>query len=319
MKSRIVTALRYIVFVAVILAGFWYLSSHFSSYARRASFTPGKIALLVLLNLCTIACESVRLRIMIRKLGRDIGAVASWNMMTLMQSLNHVVLKAGTMSGGFYISKRYGISFTSYVAFVVTYVVVMVMGSGILGLSVSAFSFATNAAPSPVIPLFFTGVILVSAGMIVAARIRLSIPWLPRFAAKFLESVNSIYSDTGLLSVLLAVECVYHVTTALRFMTAVALFSGHVGFLESVVVITVGNFLRIATIVPGGLGIAEAASAWTAGIVGGDSGISAMAAGFDRVVYVFLVMVFGGIAFFTFTGKDGFRFFTRQVQENDAS
>ena len=306
MKKPVVTILRYAILASILIFGFWYLSSHFDTYTRRAKFTPGKVLLLAVLNLCTIACESTRLRVMLRKLGKDIGPLVSWNMMTLMQAVNHIVLKAGTLSGGYYLSKRYGVSYNSYIAFVITYVVVIMLASGILGLFFSAVFLLSGAQTSPRIPLFFGAVILASAGMIAAARIRLSIPRLPRLAAHFLESINTIYSDTGMLAFLIGVECLYHLTTALRFMTAVSLFSGHTGFLESVVVVTVGNFLRIATIVPGGIGIAEVASAWTSGLLGDDAGLSGLSAGLDRLVYILLVMVFGGIGFFSITNRSEF-------------
>lgn len=306
MRKPVVAILRYAVLASILIFGFWYLSAHFDIYARRVKFTPAKILLLTALNLCTIACESTRLRVMIRKLGRDIGPLVSWHMMTLMQAVNHLVLKAGTFSGGYYLSRRYGVSFPSYVAFVVTYAVVIVLASGILGLFLSMVFLLSGAHPSPLIPLFFCAVILVSAGMIAAARMRLSFRRLPKSAAHFLESIRIIYSDTGMLILLLGVECMYHLTTALRFMVAVSLFSGHTGLLESVVVVTVGNFLRIATIVPGGIGIAEVASAWTSGLLGDDAGLSGLSAGFDRLVYILLVMVFGGLGFLSITNRSEF-------------
>ena len=89
-------------------------------------------------------------------------------------------------------------------------------------------------------------------------------------------------------------------------MTAVAMFSGKITLLESVVVLAVGNFLRVVSIVPGGLGVAEIASGWTAGILGTDAGISGLSAGLDRLFYVGIVMLFGGIGFLTLSGRSEF-------------
>ena len=306
MKKPIVTILRYTVLASILIFGFWYFTSHFDTYARRANFTPGRIFLLIMLNLCTIACESVRLRMMIRKLGKDIGPILSWHMITLFQAVNHIVLKAGTFSGGYYLSRRYNISFNSYIAFVVTYVVVIVLASGILGFFLSMAYLLAGVRTGPLIPLFFLAVILGSAGMIAAARIRLPLRRLPKPAAHFLESIRTIYSDTGMLALFLGIECLYHLTTALRFMTAVSLFSGHSGLLDSIIVVSVGNFLRIATIVPGGIGIAEVASAWTSGLLGDDAGLAGLSAGLDRLVYILLVMAFGGIGFLSITNRREF-------------
>ena len=89
-------------------------------------------------------------------------------------------------------------------------------------------------------------------------------------------------------------------------MTAVSMFSGNISFFESVVVVFIGNFLRVAAIVPGGMGISEVASGWTAGVLGGDAGLSGLSAGLVTLVYVVLVMIFGSIGFFTLSGRSEF-------------
>jgi uncharacterized membrane protein YbhN (UPF0104 family) len=307
MKRAYGTILRSVVLALILAFGAFYLSRHFHTYARGATFTVGNVLLLAALNLCTIACESTRLRIILRKLGKDVGPVVSWHLMTLMQAANHVVLKAGTLSGGYYISKRYGISFNSYLAFVITYVVMIVMGAGVFGLAVTAGFLLAGSEVHPFVAVFFGAVILASAGLILIARIRLPLGRFPSVVVKFLESVRTIYSDTGMLGILLIVECVYCLTTSLRFMVAVTLFSGHTGFVESVVVVTVGNFLRIATVIPGGIGIAEAGTAWMFGLMGDDAVLAGLSAGLDRLMYILLVMVFGGIGFFSITNRGEFR------------
>ena len=307
MKKTIIALLRYSILAGMLLFGGWYISTHFEQFSGSARFTPGAVALLAFLNLCTILLESTRLRLMIRKLGHDLGLTASWNMMSLIQAVNHVVLKAGTFSGGYYLSRKYGISFNAYIAFVMTYVVVMVLASGILGLTVSVGFLISGAPVNPYIPLFFSLIIASAAGCLAAARIRLAFSWLPDFLLRFFEAIRFIYTDYRMLLLLLGIESLYYTVTALRFMTAVSLFSGHSDFLSAVVVVTVGNFLRIATIIPGGIGIAELASGWTAGLMGSSAAISGLSAGLDRLVYIALVMIFGGIGFLVISNRGEFR------------
>jgi uncharacterized membrane protein YbhN (UPF0104 family) len=313
MRKSLIYLLRYSILAGILVFGGWYISTHFEQFAGKAHFTPGAVALLVFLNLCTILLESTRLRLMIRKLGRDLGQVTSWNMMTLMQAVNHVVLKAGTFSGGYYLSRRYGISLNSYIAFVMTYVVVMVLASGVLGLMVAAFIRLSGLTVHPYIPLFFILIIVSTAGCLAAARIRLVFSWLPKVLVRFFEALRFIYTDYRMLLFLLGIEILYYTMTAFRFMTAVSLFSGHSDFLSAVVVVTVGNFLRIATIVPGGIGIAELASGWTAGLLGSSTAISGLSAGLDRLVYVALIMIFGGVGFLAISNRGEFH---RPAEEN---
>ncbi len=170
--------------------------------------------------------------------------------MTLVQALNLVVLKAGTLSGGYYLSKRHGIAFSSYLAFVVTYVVVIVLASGVLGLIISGIYALAGMRVNPLVPLLFLGAAAVSAGTILATRFRLPVDRFPDTLRRFFESIRVIYSDTGLLVLMTGLECLFHLAAALRFMTAVGMLSGHIGVLDSMLVMTVGNFLKIATVVP---------------------------------------------------------------------
>ncbi len=318
MNKTLLNLLRYGILAGILLFGGWYISTHFAQFSEKVQVTPGAVALLVFLNLCTILLESARLRIMIRKLGRDMGQIAAWNMMTLIQAVNHVILKAGTFSGGYYISRRFGISFNSYVAFVMTYVVVMVLASGVLGLTVTALFQLSGAAVNPYLPLFFLLVIASAAGCLAAARIRLAFSWLPTVLLRFFEAIRFIYSDYRMLLLLLGIEVLYYTATALRFMVAFSMFSGHTDFLSAVAVVTVGNFLRIATIVPGGIGIAELASGWTAGLLGASASLSGLSAGLDRLFYIALIMIFGGIGFLAISNRGEFhRPPERELQPSD--
>jgi uncharacterized membrane protein YbhN (UPF0104 family) len=312
-KKNIINVIRYLLLISILVFGGWYIREHFDRIAGKASFSVVNVVTLFLLNLATIFFESTRLRLQVRKLGKDLGPLLSWHMLALMQAVNHVVLKAGTFSGGWYLARRYGISFTSYVSFLVTYVFVMVLASGVLGMLLTSVFFLMGEKIHLFIPLFFGGVILLSTGIIAGARIRFPVHFLPKTIAHFFESLRYIYSDHRLLLILVGVESLYYLTSALRFMTALSMFSGKASLLDGVVVVTVGNFLRIASIIPGGLGIAELASGWTAGLMGGDAGLAGLSAGLDRLMYVFCIMLFGGIGFMAISGGKDF-FFSRDTE-----
>ena len=228
-------------------------------------------------------------------------------MFTLMQAVNHMILKAGTFSGGYYLYKRFNISFNAYIAFLVSYIVVMVFSSGVLGLFVSILYILLGYSVNPLIPLFFILIIISTAVLILCTRIRLPFKKLPKFVDDFFSSLKFIYSDYRMLSLLITVELFYYLFTALRFMVTVSMFSSHAGLLGGIVVVTIGNFLRVATIIPGGMGIAEVASGWTAGILGNDAGVSGLSAGLDRLMYVLIVMITGGIGFLTLTNRKEFK------------
>lgn len=283
-----------------------YISQHYNYLAQKAHFTSRTISFLVVLNLLTLLAEATRLKLMVRKLRYNCSIFEAWNLFSVMQAVNHIVLKAGTFSGGFYLSKKHGISFHKYCAFVVTYVVVMVHASGFLGLGVS-FGFIMSGYQVPLtIPLFFFGVIVLSLACIVLARIPLSLSKFPGIVQKFIYSWKEIYTDNWLIVLMVIVEIFYYVFSALRFMMASSVFSESVTFLDSVVVVTIGNFIRVASIVPGGIGVAEIVSGWTAGILGENAGIAGLSAGLDRFIYVCIIMIFGSIGFFTLSGRSEF-------------
>ncbi|MCD6308717.1 MAG: flippase-like domain-containing protein, partial [Candidatus Latescibacteria bacterium] len=292
-KKILINAARYVVLLLILAFGGWYVGKNYDRFAADAHFTVWNVSLIIILNLATILVEASRLRIMIRKLGHRMNLASALRFITITQALNHVVLKAGTFSVGYYMSKKFDFSFHSYVAFVVPYVVVMTLASGVAGLVVTLSYLLAGCAVDMLLPTFFLAVIISCTGFVAIARFSYTPRFMPRILRTVISCWNEIYSDYRLILSLIAVEIVYFTLCSIRFMVAVTMFSANVSILSSVVVLTVGNFLRVAALVPGGLGIAEVASGWTAALLGDDPGISALSAGLDRLVYVAFVMVFG--------------------------
>ena len=290
----------------IFIFGLWYISVNYDRFASGVRFNSVNISLLIGLNILTVMCESFRLRLMIRKLGYPLSFLDSWHIFSVLQAVNHMVLKAGTFSAGYYMSRKYHISFHAYIAFVVPYIVIITLASGVFGLLVSAGFAAAGFTVEALLPAFFLLVIFICACFVAIASLRIPIKLLPRLLKRVISCWREIYSDYHLVVTLTAVEMFYFLFCSLRFMVAVSMFSGNVNFLDSTVVVTIGNFLRGATIVPGGLGIAEVASGWTAALRGADAGLSGLAAGLDRLVYVIVIMLFGGVGFLTLSGRSEF-------------
>ena len=306
MKKGLIIAARYLTLTTILLFGVWYVSVNYEKFATGARFTAGNISLLAGLCMLTLLFESVRMKFQVRKLGHRISLLDAWHIFTVLQATNHIVLKAGTFSAGYYMSKKYRISFHAYCAFVITYVVIMVLASGVFGLCVSIVYILLGTGTSLLLPLFFVAIIVTCAAVISLATVNIPVRRLPHFMQRVIKAWREIYSDYNLILTMVVIEMFYFLTCSLRFLVAVSMFSVDMSFLDAVVVVTVGNFLRIASIVPGGLGIAEVASGWTAAVVGNDAGIAGLSAGLDRLIYVVLLMVFGGVGFLTLSGRSEF-------------
>ena len=306
MKKNLLNAARYLILFTILGFGGWYFHSNYDRIAAQASFTKGNIALLIALNIATIFVETIRLRLTVKKVGYDPGQLVSAYLFGLMQAVNHVIVKAGTFSTGYYLSRRGHISFHSYLAFVVTYIVFFVLGSGLLGLVVSMGYTFTGFQVSYLIYAFFLAITFLSLLFMALANVRLPLHRFPRFLSQILGGVRFIYSDVKLIASLALVEMVYYTLCSLRFMVAITMFSGSISFLDSVVVTTVGNFIRIASFVPGGLGVGEVVSGWTAGLLGNEAGLSGIALGLDRLIYVVCIAMLAGVGFFSLSGRSEF-------------
>lgn len=313
MKKAVSYVVRYSVLFGVLAFGAWYVYSHYERFASEAHFTVFNVSLLVALNVATMLMESVRLKFQVRKLGYSMRLPEAWHILTILQAANHFVLKLGTFSAGYYMSKKFRISFHAYCAFIITYVVFMVLGSGVFGLLTVAGYMLAGIHVDLILPLFFIAIIGACGLVFAFASINIPVGRFPHIVQKVVKAWREIYTDYRLMVVMVIIETFYFMTCALRFLVAVSMFSVKMSFLDAVVVVTIGNFLRVASIVPGGLGIAEVASGWTAAALGGDAGISGLSAGLDRLVYVGLVMVFGGIGFLTLSGRSEFH---KPTEEN---
>ena len=298
--------LRYLLLAVILGYGGWYAVLNYERFASQAHFTCINITILVIFNILTILCESVRFRIQTRWLGQDVGMVRSLYLFGLLQSVNHLILKAGTFSTGYYLSRRYNISFHTYIAFMMTYIIIFVLASGLLGIFVSIGFMLLGSNVNILIPAFFAAIIAGAAGFIAAAKIKISFHRFPKVISVFLQSITEIYTDYKLIGSLVLVEMLYYLLCTARFMTAITMFGSKMNLLDGIVVITVGNFLRVASIMPGGLGIAEFASGWTAKILGHEFGLSGLSAGLDRLVYVVLIVIVGCTGFFTLSGRKEF-------------
>ncbi|MCE5249255.1 flippase-like domain-containing protein [bacterium] len=305
-KKFSVMALRYLLLAGILFFAIHYTVKNYDRFASHARFTALNISLLLGLNVLTLVVESVRFRLMIRKVGYDLGAVRSFFMFGLSQAINHIVPKAGTFSTGYYLSRKYGVRLHSYITFILTYIVFFILASGILGIITYLIFYLLGYTHDKMIPVFFALLIIFCAVFIGAANITLNLKRFPRIIALFLHSLREIFSDHRLVATLVTVEIVYYLLCSLRFMIALSMFSGSVNLLESVVILTVGNFFRIVTFMPGGLGIAEIASAWTAGMLGKEVGLSGLSAGLDRLVYFILIMIVGSIGFLSLSGRSEF-------------
>jgi uncharacterized protein (TIRG00374 family) len=305
-KKILFMILRYLILAGIIVFAVHYGVKNYDRFASKARFTRLNISLIIGLNVLTIMVETVRFRVMVRKVGYDLGLIRSWFLCGLSQAVNHIVTKAGTFSTGYYLSKKYGIRFHSYVTFVLTYIVFFVFASGILGLVIAViFRFLGHTIDS-MIPAFYVILIVSCLVFIGVANLNINHKRFPRIISLFLHSLKDIYSDHKLIATLVVIDIVYYLLCSLRFMVAVSMFSSSVNLMESVVILTVGNFFRIASFMPGGLGIAEVASAWTAGMLGKEIGLSGLSAGLDRLVYFILIMILGSIGFLTLSGRSEF-------------
>ena len=91
---------RYVLLVGIFGYGGWYIYAHFGEFADKANFTPLNVSILVGLNALTLFVESLRFHLQIKKLGKSLGIARAFALFAPMQTLNHVLTKAGTLSGG---------------------------------------------------------------------------------------------------------------------------------------------------------------------------------------------------------------------------
>jgi uncharacterized membrane protein YbhN (UPF0104 family) len=298
--------MRYIVLVAVLAGAGWYVVANYERLSAQAVITPGAVVLLVALNMVTVWFESLRFAIEVRKLGYRLSVGSGWKIFTVMQAVNHLAPKVGTFSGGYYVSRRYGVSFHDYVAIAIPYIFIQMLAAGTLGLVTVVGTILTGGISTPATTLLFVMLVSVPVIFFLLARSHIPLGRLPRLLQRFVTAIKEMYGDHGFVGRLVAVDLGYFLACTLRFMVASTMFSRAVSLLEGMTVLAVGNFLRVMSIVPGGLGIAEIASGWTVGLMGGDAFIAGVAAGFDRIVYVALIIVFGGVGFFTLSGRSEF-------------
>lgn len=292
-SRRIPAAIVYIILAA---AACWYFRAHREEFKKMLSLRISHLAMLIGLNLVFRVLIGIRLKLLTRPFGVELG-LGEGTGLSLMQGYgNAVAIKSGTVAVALYLNKYRSLSIDRFLAITGGGFVIAVITSSMAGLlGYGVLAIRGNAA-GPEIPLMFCAALAGGLSMLLAPGFNVKAGRLGNFLLKVIGGWNVLKSHRVNLIKLILVELCVMTSFAARYWVAFRAFGQPIDFSQAFLLGPPAYLSVMANVTPVGVGIREPLLAYMAGILGHDVGGGLGAAVLDSIVFVMTSLIGGPIA-----------------------
>jgi glycosyltransferase 2 family protein len=307
MKKNKKTSLILVLVAIVIVTTFiFYIYANRERYIQLLNFSTESLIFIFILSFLSPILNSFQNAYLYRDLGVAISFKESLNITTVSTLANLLPISGGVLSKGFYLKKKFGLSYTVFASSTMALFVCFIGVNGLLGLFVLLYLFFfTEGAVSPILLIGYS---LMLFSFLVF--------WLPiqklRLTGKLnlwfgqaVDGWNIIGKNPLLLFKLSVLQIILNIFLAFRYMVSFDMLSQKITIAQALLMSTASIITQLASIAPGGLGVREAIVGSVAAILGFDAGVSIVAVGLDRLVST-IVIVLAGLIGTVFLSNDIF-------------
>jgi uncharacterized membrane protein YbhN (UPF0104 family) len=286
-----------IIGLGLIVAFVYYLYLHADQYRKLLNVSVPGVVMLFMLSLAFPLLNGMQNILLYRNLGAEISYKDGFLLTAASTLANQLPISGGIITKGFYLKRKYNLSYTKFVSSTVALFACFVAANGFVGLGILLYwIFSNKTAVSP---------ILLSAYLLMAAC--LLIFWLPLDQIKVPEKIRSwghqaiegwmlMSRNPALLFKLMGLQFILMVLLSLRYWLAFHMLSQTVTVPQTLLFATASILTQLVSIAPGGLGVREAIVAGVASAIGFDTGISVVAVGLDRLVATITIALTGWVS-----------------------
>jgi len=266
---------------------------HLDELDRLKDVSPIAAGALALLFLAARAGHTLTFKLLLNRLGHYIGSGELFLLNILMAYTNLLVPRMGTGLPGVYLKYKHGVSFAQYGSLLLPIVVLHAISLGLLGLIGQTALFWHSSEPiNPLVALLFA---ITLAGGLTGFFLRIPIPqrWSGRFAHFFrrlLASWQQLGTARTTLAGVFSLRIVVLLFRVFGLQIAFWAIGQEVPFLGVFVATMLAEVAILASITPAGLGLREAAVAYSAAMLGCSPAMAISAAVLDRIVATICVL-----------------------------
>lgn len=293
-KTYLRSAILLLFTVGVIMAFLYYLHANAEKYLNLLQLSPLSLILLLLLALTSPFLNGAINTYMFRSLGANLSLREGFLLAAVSTLANQLPVSGGIVTKGFYLKRKYDISYTKYLSSMFALFFCTIAVYGLLGLTILLEWTLFKGLTVPLILWLGFG------GMALA----LFIFWLPleqvcipnvllRWVQQALEGWSLISQDFWLVLKLLSIQTTMMILLAIRYLLAFHMLSQNVTISQVLLFSSATILTNLASFAPGGLGVREAIVGGIALTLGFDAGTSVVAVGLDRLVSTIMIVVVG--------------------------
>lgn len=292
---RAAVSIQWALTLATLAVIGWVLYRRWDELTGLLDLTPRLFVLISLSAIATYVLNGIELQVLAARFGNRIPLRDTFALGLMVNVLNYLPMKTGTLVNGAVLRGRYGVRVTHFGALVVGSTVVHLwVAATLAGLFLvaipdqAALGIALLAAPTAVVAA------LMAWGRF--ARPERDVAHLNvvlRFAYKAVQGMADIFGHGRLMATELVINAALIGLWSLRTYWALEALSTNATLAQSVVVSSFAIVLSRLSVIPGGLGFREGGAAAAAGAVGLTSTLGLASAVIDRAVNLVWLVIFG--------------------------
>lgn len=259
-----------------------------------------RLVLLLLLAALISASSALVLKISCQRLECHLSLVEALGLTSATGLLNTIPVRIGTGMKGFYLVYLRGLPISGFASItgVTAAVAFTLYGlTGVLGVSISWFSVDRSSVGLQL--LLATYASMVVAGTLAltlgSSLLHIRLPSrVSRLMSSFTNATMYLTTNPGFMVKIIILISLAIILVGFRLQLISSIFDVHLSFPESILLATAASVSAFASIIPGSLGVREAAISGTFVAIGGGLETGFVVAAVDRIVGLIRDLIIGG-------------------------
>ena len=280
--QRFQSILLSIISLGIIAAFVYYLYVNANQYRDLLHVSATGAAMLFVLSLVFPILNGLQNVFLYRSLGAEISYRDGFLLTAASTLANQLPISGGVISKGYYLKRKYNLSYTKFVSSTIALFVCFVAVNGFIGMPILLYWILFEK-------IVVHPVLLIAYAIMAAC---LLIFWLPLDRIKLPKKIRNwshqaiegwilISRNPVLLFQLVGSQFLLMLLLAIRYWLAFRMLSQNVTVAQTLLFATASILTQLVSIAPGGLGVREALVGGVASALGFDAGVSVVAVGLE--------------------------------------
>lgn len=288
--------IQWLLLIASVAFLAWIIASRGDELRAAFELTPQLFALITLSAFGTFALNGIELQVLARKFDRHVPLNEALALGLMIQTLNYLPMKTGTVLNGVVMKVRYKLPLSDFMAlvagsnFIHLWVALALAGVSLLTRSSTELKWGLLLLVAPTV---------VVIGLVLWGRMRRVGRFsgheskIVRILSRIVDGMGLIFGDSRLLAIDIAINIGLILLWAARARWSFIALGIDPSFAAVLTATGLGIFFSRLSVIPGGVGFREAGAAFGSAITGLKASAGMAASVIDRAVVLLWLLVIG--------------------------